>query len=469
MIDKILRRLLFLGALATAGCASTVKEEEFLAYKTKSENTAKSLREDIATTQKRTTEVNARYEILLKSIEDLNARMSVSSIDSYAVGLEEQATKQARQYAQLVRSIVALQKKGWELGDTTTKGINQLRADSTSTDNSLDAKILELKKLHEDAIKAYETFKKDDYADFKDRNLRETSAQRQKIETFETGLRNLSRVIALLEKRPDHPKALEQDGEGATEFACAELHRQMLGFKAASIEPTAGYVTREDISRILITPIDSELVERVLGNMAVGNLDLDSKIELYSKAIDVLSNDYSYRERLYGVANNRSAMLAVLDELIILKLKLLVGQEESTVMNYVNGYAKFPFISRQRNDNRVLLDLFSGLGRKGADLGEVLLTFNDGKLAIVQTGPDGSYVALLQSPQETFRQQVVLTNNSETDAHNQLLFERDKKTYINEKEELKRSYTDLELQQQTDILRKKYEHLFEPLNKQLNK
>lgn len=447
MIDSI-RRWLSLGLLAAAGCASTVKEEEFLAYRRNADMTVNALRDQISDIQKKKSEADIRYDALLKQIQDLSARISVSSLDNYAIAVEEQTTQFAKQYLQLARTIAALNKKSWESVDATASEINKLRTDTKSLDDTLAAQISELKKLLEETKKAYETFKNDDYKIFKEQNLQETSEHGKKLVEFERTVKNLERVVRVIEKQPDHAKALEESGESATEYACAELNRQMIGFKGSAISPMAGYATREEISRILVTPVNAELVERVLGNMAVGELGLDSKMDIYSKGIDVLSKVGTQDERLYGsIERSRAGMLMVRDALIISKLKSLVGEEQLTVMGYVDSYAKFSFICRQQNDNRVLIDLFNS-----ADLGEVLLTFDDGKLAIVQTGQDGTYAALL--PQEQFKKLP-------TDEVSQRAFERDRKSYINEREELKRSYNDAELQQQIDILRKKYERLFE--------
>ncbi len=460
MIDSICRnarRWLFLGTLAISGCASTVTPEEFLAYRKSTASTIDSLKDQNAAAKKREADTNARYDMLFKRLEDISARLSVSSVDNYASALEEQATQDARQYAKLARTVLAMQKKGWELGDTTARELAQLRADTKSTDNSLAVKISDLKVLFEDAKKAYETFKSDDYKAFKDKSVQESSEHQKKIEEYEASLKNLARAIRLLEKHSDPAKPVEETGEDATEFACAELRRQIAGIKTIPMAPIAGFATRQDIESILTTE-KAELVERVLGNMALGNLDLGEKIEMYSKAIEILSKDASQNERLYG-SRARSGMLSSRDGLIILKIKSLVDEKQATVIDFVDKYAQLPRISKQQGDSRVLLDLFGSQGKKATDLGEVLLTFAEGKLATVQVAPDGTYAALLQE-QEKYRQ-LVPTQNNEVDALNLRLFERDKKAYLNEKEALKRSYTDQQLQQQADVLRRKYAHLFE--------
>ena len=101
MIDlsKLARKLMFLGALATAGCTSTVKQEEFAAYKARSETALKAIKEEFSAEQQKVLlDANARHDALIKQIEDLNARLSVSSMDNYAIGLEEQTAQHARRY-----------------------------------------------------------------------------------------------------------------------------------------------------------------------------------------------------------------------------------------------------------------------------------------------------------------------------------------------------------------------------------
>ena len=464
MIETILKqtkRWLCIGFLAAAGCASNVKQEEFYAYIISAEMTESMLKDQITELKKKDMWTRARHDTVLRKIEEINARLSVSSVDSYAIALEEQITQDARQYIKLARAVAALHKKEWDLGDTTAREIAKLREDMKANSDSLLAKTTELKKVFEEAKKTYETFRNEDYTIFKDQNLKETSEHQKKMKAFETNLKNLAHVIHRLDKNIDPAAAFEEKGEDATEFAYTELRRQIAGFRTISLEPIAGYETVQNISDILTTKADGELVERVLGNMALGKLDLDDKIAFYSKAIEILSGDVSQDKRLYGsLPQDRSGMLAIRDELIILKMKSLVGEKQSTVMRYVDDYAKLPRMSKQQSSTHVLLDLFGGIGNKAADLGEILLTFANGELVTVQTASDGTHAAILQEQLERY-QQLVPTNNKEVDELNQRLFERDKKEYIKEKVALKRSYADSQLQKQTDILRKKYAHLFE--------
>lgn len=220
-LSKFSRKWMLLGVLAAAGCTNNVKQEEFAAYKSLSETTIKTLKEEFSAEQKKAIiDVNARYDALIKQIEDLNARLSVSSIDNYAIGLEEQTTQHARRYAQLARTIANLQKKEWELGDTATQEVTKLRTDTKTTEDSITANLADLRKLFNDAKKTYETFKNNDYKAFKDQTSQEKSANQTKIETFETGLKNLARTIQQIEKNPDISKVLEA-GTGPKTFLFA--------------------------------------------------------------------------------------------------------------------------------------------------------------------------------------------------------------------------------------------------------
>jgi len=161
MIDNV-RKYAFIGFLAIAGCANNVKKEEFLTYQRNAEASINTLKEQIAETQKKASfETNAGYEALLKHIEEINARLSVASLDNYALALEEQITENARQFVQLARKIAALHKKEWEAEVATAREFSKLRADAKAADETLAAKIEELNKFFEDAQKANEAFKKE--------------------------------------------------------------------------------------------------------------------------------------------------------------------------------------------------------------------------------------------------------------------------------------------------------------------
>ncbi len=239
-ISKLARRSFIIGVMAAAGCAGTVKEEDFLAHKRDSEKTANALKEDIGTAQKRLMEANARYDALLKNIEDINARLSVSSIDNYAAGLEEQLTQSARQYAKLASTVAALHNKEWNLGDSVTREATQLRAEAKKGDESLAANLADLRKFFDDAKKAHETFKNEDYKVFKDQNTQEKLAHQKKIETLETNLKNLSGTIQQLEKRAN-PSKEPETGE-ATYNASA----------AVSFSDTATHSFAQEYLRVFI-------------------------------------------------------------------------------------------------------------------------------------------------------------------------------------------------------------------------
>jgi len=161
MIDNV-RKYAFIGFLAIAGCANNVKKEEFLTYQRNAEASINTLKEQIAETQNKASfETNAGYEALLKRIEELNARLSVASLDNYATALEEQITENARQFAQLALKIAASYKKEWEAEDATAREFSKLRADAKATDDALAAKIAELNKQLADSKEAYETLKID--------------------------------------------------------------------------------------------------------------------------------------------------------------------------------------------------------------------------------------------------------------------------------------------------------------------
>jgi hypothetical protein len=232
MID--FRKLMLLGALTAAGCTNSVRQEEFAAYKTQSENTLKALKEEFSAEQKKAlTDANARYDALIKEIEALNARLSVSSIDNYAVGLEEQVTQHARRYVQLARTIANMQKKEWDLEEATAKEISKLRADTKTAEDSLAAGLAELKKLFDDAKKSYETFKNEDYKTFKEQSLEEKEARQKNIEALETGMQNLARLIQQIEKNADVSKVLEAAGKKTFVFAARASYENPVTYALA--------------------------------------------------------------------------------------------------------------------------------------------------------------------------------------------------------------------------------------------
>jgi hypothetical protein len=210
ILRKTANKWLFLGLLAAGGCTSAVKPEEFNAYKTQSEKALITLKEELSAEQKKALlNANARYDALIKNIEELNARLSVSSIDSYAIGLEEQTTQNARRYAQLARAIAKIQKKEWDLGDTANSEITKLRAETKTSDDSLAKDITELRKLLDNTKKAYETFKNSEYQSFKDQSLQESAASQKRAEAFENSLRNLAQIIERMEGNKEASKAVE--------------------------------------------------------------------------------------------------------------------------------------------------------------------------------------------------------------------------------------------------------------------
>jgi hypothetical protein len=155
----MIKHLLLLGSLAIAGCANNVTKEEFTAYIRDAEKTKETLKAEIEATQKKTIEANLRHDALIKKIEDISARMSVGSLDNYAIALEQQTTQQAKQYLQLARNIADLHKKTWNLGNANKLEIDQLRAETKNTDETLAEKFTDLKKTFEETQKEYETFK----------------------------------------------------------------------------------------------------------------------------------------------------------------------------------------------------------------------------------------------------------------------------------------------------------------------
>jgi hypothetical protein len=229
MID--LRKLILLGALSAAGCTNSVRQEEFAAYKTQSENTLKALKEEFSAEQKKAlTDANARYDALIKEIESLKARLSVSSIDNYAAGLEEQVTQHARRYAQLSRTIVNLQKN---LEETTNKEIAKLRTDTKTAEDSLTSSLTELKKLFDDTKKSYEMFKNEDYKAFKEQSLEEKEARQKNIEALETGMQNLARLIQQMEKNADISKVLEAAGKKTFVFTARASYENPVTYALA--------------------------------------------------------------------------------------------------------------------------------------------------------------------------------------------------------------------------------------------
>jgi hypothetical protein len=202
----------------------------------------------------------------------------VSSIDNYAIGLEEQATQHARRYAQLTRTIAGLQKKRWELEDTATQEVTKLRADTKTAEDSLTVNLVDLKKLFDDAKKTHEIFKNDDYKVFKDQTLQETSENQKKIATFETGLKNLARTIQQIEKNADVSKVLETGtGPKTFIFAASALYENPVTY-ALAIEQW-----RREIAYRKITdePIDESPLTRIYRfSTASGEDDIIQRKEL---------------------------------------------------------------------------------------------------------------------------------------------------------------------------------------------
>jgi len=284
-LNKFSRKWMLLGVLAAAGCTNSVKQEEFAAYKSRSETTIKTLKEEFSEEQKKAIiDANARHDALIKQIEDLNARLSVSSIDNYAIGLEEQATQHARRYAQLTRTIAGLQKKRWELEDTATQEVTKLRTDTKTAEDSLTANLADLRKLFDDAKKTHETFKNNDYKVFKE----ETATNQKNIEALETGLKNLARTIQQIEKNPDISKVLETGtGPKAFIFAARAVYENPVTY-ALAIEQWRREITYR---KIIGEPTDESPLTRiyrfstasgqddVIQRKELKDSDLESKIE----------------------------------------------------------------------------------------------------------------------------------------------------------------------------------------------
>lgn len=285
MIEKIIKQLAVLGLVSAAGCTNTVKQEEFLAYKKNSEIEIRQLKDQISEAQQKASEESQkRDDLIIKTIEELNARLSVSSMDSYAIGLEEQTAQHARRYARLARGIANLHEKGWELGDTSTRELAKLQADAKTTENSLVENLADLRKLFDEAKKTHDIFKSQDYKIFKE----ETTVNQKNIEALETGLKNLARLIQQIEKNVDVSKVLETGtGPKTFQFAARVIYENPVTYALAIEQWRVELAYR----KIIGEPIDESPLTRIYRFSTVSgedeaiqrkelkNSDLEAKID----------------------------------------------------------------------------------------------------------------------------------------------------------------------------------------------
>lgn len=281
-LSKFSRKLMLLGVLAASGCTNSVKPEEFAAYKSLSEASIKTLKEEFYAEQKKAImDTNARHDALIKQIEGLNARLSVSSIDSYAVGLEEQATQHAQRYAQLMRTIAGLHKKEKDLGDATSQEIEKLRTDAKTAENSLAKSLSDLRKLFDDTKKTYETFRSQDYKVFKE----ETTANQKNIETLENGLKTLTRAIQQIEKTADSSKVLETGTGPKTFIFVAHASYENPVTHALAMEQWRIEIAYR---KLISEPVDESPLTRIYRfSMASGKDDVIQRKELKDNDLEV--------------------------------------------------------------------------------------------------------------------------------------------------------------------------------------